>query len=688
MAKNRVCVCGNSSNFDSSGDGSIVCMQCGNVLESSNIVSEVQFTESSTIMGNFVSNKSTRYRSLGRDSRELSLENARRKLEEISAPLKIRQHHIESAQRSFELAMEHNFTKGRRTKLVVAACLYSVCRREKTPHLLIDFSEILQVNVFVLANTFLQLIKLLNLRLPIVDPSIYIQRFTQSLEFGDKTNAVAHTANKLVARMKRDWMSVGRKPSGICGAALYLASKIHGFKRTLKEIIHVVKVGEITLLRRLDEFQKTPAATLKFDEFDNIELEEECDPPSFIRARKLELKELKSKEEMERKLKKLDDDDEDFEEQEEEQEEEPEEELKQLEQGPKKKSTRKSIDDNSSVSSRGSNSSASSNRNTNNNNNNDKKRKLKSSNSSNGRNSSSESEKKKLKINENGSTKLSDSDDSRSDTQSQNLTDEERELNELTNEVERSMRENENLFNIDNQDGIESIPSFFEDGNSLQEYLSQPLPSLSSGKFTYPVLPEGEREVDPSVFEPNDNLEGLSDDEINNYIEHDKETIKKKEIIWTNINKEWIIKDAEKQKELEEDIKAGRPPRKKKSNANNKKAAETAAKAAEEELKKRIRNTKLIEKFGLKLPLFDSNASTAASSGNIVPTQQSSQFKKPTALRPIESSNNQSISNNNNSSSNNNNYYEPEEHTETSGSLLSQKMANYDYYSYGDDDDY
>lgn len=43
------------------------------------------------------------------------------------------------------LAVQNNFVQGRKTQHVVAACLYIVCRRDRTPHLLIDFSDVLQV---------------------------------------------------------------------------------------------------------------------------------------------------------------------------------------------------------------------------------------------------------------------------------------------------------------------------------------------------------------------------------------------------------------------------------------------------------------------------------------------------------------------------------------------------------------
>lgn len=39
--------------------------------------------------------------------------------------------------------------QGRKTEFVVAACLYIVCRYEKTSHMLLDFADALQVNVCV-----------------------------------------------------------------------------------------------------------------------------------------------------------------------------------------------------------------------------------------------------------------------------------------------------------------------------------------------------------------------------------------------------------------------------------------------------------------------------------------------------------------------------------------------------------
>lgn len=84
--------------------------------------------------------------------------------------------------------------------------------------MLLDFADALNTNVYILGHTFLNFCTLLNLELPIIDPSLYINRFAAKLGFEEKIQQVAGTALRLVQRMRRDWIITGRRPSGICGA--------------------------------------------------------------------------------------------------------------------------------------------------------------------------------------------------------------------------------------------------------------------------------------------------------------------------------------------------------------------------------------------------------------------------------------------------------------------------------------
>ena len=114
-----------------------------------------------------------------------------------------------------------------------------------------------------------------------INPEDLILRFAQRLEFGSETMRVANDAVRIVQRMNRDWMTPGRRPAGVCGAALILAARMNNFRRSVREVVFVVKVQEQTIFNRLDEFRATESGTLTVEEFRTIDLERAADPPAF-----------------------------------------------------------------------------------------------------------------------------------------------------------------------------------------------------------------------------------------------------------------------------------------------------------------------------------------------------------------------------------------------------------------------
>uniref|UniRef100_A0A4W5PKT2 Transcription factor IIIB 90 kDa subunit n=1 Tax=Hucho hucho TaxID=62062 RepID=A0A4W5PKT2_9TELE len=292
----RVCKnCGGTDIDVDQARGDAVCVGCGSVLEDNIIVSEVQFMETggggSSAVGQFVAGDASGrnptfgeglYTCVGRESRAQTLQNGRRQINTLGHQLQLNQHCLDTAFNFYKMAVCKRLTRGRRVTHVVAACLYLVCRTEGTPHMLLDLSDLLQVNVYVLGRTFLVLARELCINAPAIDPCLYIPRFAHMLEFGEKNHEVSMTALRLLQRMKRDWMHTGRRPSGLCGAALLVAARMHEFRRTIKEIISVVKVCEATLRKRLNEFEDTPTSHLTIEEFMKVDLDQECDPPSFI----------------------------------------------------------------------------------------------------------------------------------------------------------------------------------------------------------------------------------------------------------------------------------------------------------------------------------------------------------------------------------------------------------------------
>lgn len=300
MSSGRKCKnCGGSDIEVDPARGDAVCTTCGSVLEDSIIVAEIQFEEgahgTSSALGQFVSSDSkggaTKFGASFHvgdsvESREITLKKARNGISHLCSQLRLNQHCTDTACSFFKMALSRNLTRGRRNTHVHAACVYLTCRTEGTAHLLIDISDVLQICCYELGRTYLRLSQALCINIPAVDPCLYILRFAAKLQFGVKTQQVTNTALRLVQRMKRDSIHSGRRPSGLCGAALLMAARLHEFNRTPSDIVKIVKVHESTLRKRLMEFGDTPSSALTLEEFMTVDLEEEQDPPSFKVARK------------------------------------------------------------------------------------------------------------------------------------------------------------------------------------------------------------------------------------------------------------------------------------------------------------------------------------------------------------------------------------------------------------------
>ncbi|XP_021911887.1 transcription factor IIIB 90 kDa subunit-like isoform X2 [Carica papaya] len=255
-------------------DGELSCDICGRVLEDFNFSTEATFVKNaagqSQLSGNIVR---TRQNDISA-SRERTLRRSREEMTNMKNGMGIgdeRDDVVDMANRIYGLAVERNFTRGRKAEQVQASCLYFACREKNMPFLLIDFSNYLSINVYELGAVYLQLCELLYVAEnknfdKLVDPSIFIPKFTNSLlAGGNKT--VVRTARDIIASMKRDWMQTGRKPSGICGAALYIAALSHGLKCSKLDIVKIVHICEATLTKRLVEFENTESGSLTVEEF-------------------------------------------------------------------------------------------------------------------------------------------------------------------------------------------------------------------------------------------------------------------------------------------------------------------------------------------------------------------------------------------------------------------------------------
>ncbi|KAI0018455.1 hypothetical protein F4780DRAFT_751000 [Xylariomycetidae sp. FL0641] len=279
------------------------CSACGREIDSSNIVAEVQFGETSSgaamVQGSYLAADQGASRPMGPgmrrlggmvgDNREKTIREARNMMWGFRSRLRnISEGTIEAAIMIFKLALSENWLQGRGMDKVVPVCLYTACRREdRCDVMLIDFAELVHINVYELGHVFKDLNTIYSFQsnnVRSIIPEDLIMRFAEKLDFGDFTNKVAADATRLCQRMGRDWMVIGRRPSGICGACLLMSARMWNFRRTIRQIVYVVKVTVSTIQERLDEFSVTESSDLSIEDFLHQEfLESRHDPPAFYK---------------------------------------------------------------------------------------------------------------------------------------------------------------------------------------------------------------------------------------------------------------------------------------------------------------------------------------------------------------------------------------------------------------------
>ena len=297
-------------------DQGLICESCGALVqEESGLVSEQGFgeTESGRIVaqgtqvGGHQSHAKTfraggGFGNAGRESTtasERSILQARRIMHSYVPLLGIQESEIDTGIRLFSFACTLSFLQGRTIDSVAVVALYIACRRKKEQIqgvrvavyslMLIDFAEKLNMDVFALGRIYHDLYKKLYWDFDTrewkkgdgsreykeasqdfqgLDPAVLVPRFVQDLNFDKRDEPkIRNDAIQILKRMKRDWIQVGRRPSGVVGAAVLLAARMNNYRRTTREIVLTAKVTEITINKRLEEFQETQASNLSVMRF-------------------------------------------------------------------------------------------------------------------------------------------------------------------------------------------------------------------------------------------------------------------------------------------------------------------------------------------------------------------------------------------------------------------------------------
>jgi len=187
-----------------------------------------------------------------------NLAYAMNELDRFSSQLNVSRELKESAAHIYRKMVHKNLIRGRSIEAMLIASIYLSCRLNSIPKTLDDFIEFALVDKKKIARCYRLILNELKINIQVSSPINFIPRFCAELNLSGRTQ---NRAAELLKLAKKYHITAGKAPTGLAGAALYVAAIQEGERRTQKEISLAAGVTEATIRNRYKEI----VTHLKFD---------------------------------------------------------------------------------------------------------------------------------------------------------------------------------------------------------------------------------------------------------------------------------------------------------------------------------------------------------------------------------------------------------------------------------------
>lgn len=186
-------------------------------------------------------------------SMERNLAIALAELDRVASSLGLPENIKESAALLYRKVVKEELIRGRLIESVVSAVIYAICRMHGIPRTLDEIAKASGIEKKEIGRAYRFIKVEMNMDVPLTDPAEYVPKFAAALKLGPP---VQEEAVKLIKKSVKKGLISGRRPTGVAAAALYIASAMHGEKRTQKEVADVAGVTEVTIRNRYRELKK------------------------------------------------------------------------------------------------------------------------------------------------------------------------------------------------------------------------------------------------------------------------------------------------------------------------------------------------------------------------------------------------------------------------------------------------
>ncbi len=176
-----------------------------------------------------------------------------RELDRLCDNLKISSDLQETAAVIYRKALKEDLVRGRSIVSIVTASLYLALRRASIPRTIKEICDASTRSKKEISRCYRLLLWKLGYMTPIDDPVYYISKIASTTGLSQRTQT---KAVELLKEAKQRHITVGKDPSGMAAAALYIACLQLNEKATQKTIAKAAGVTEVTVRNRYKSLVK------------------------------------------------------------------------------------------------------------------------------------------------------------------------------------------------------------------------------------------------------------------------------------------------------------------------------------------------------------------------------------------------------------------------------------------------
>jgi len=246
----------------------LICLSCGSVIFEDIVDTDYETrvfdasdiymkrTASSTTPGSIeihsikIKDSEGKTRYLQKESRTKNLLSALGYLNELTVKLNLSKDVKEQVQYYLKQYIMKRSVRKDRIKALVVALIYITARILGQPRPLDFLVKATGLKKKEINKAYKLVRETLKLEIPVIDPEKFILTFGKELGLTGETIKVGL---EIIKRIRSLGEGIGRDPAGVAAAAIYIATKLTGERRTQKRIADVAGVTEVTVRNRYRE---------------------------------------------------------------------------------------------------------------------------------------------------------------------------------------------------------------------------------------------------------------------------------------------------------------------------------------------------------------------------------------------------------------------------------------------------